>query len=304
MNQICVEQNSDLQLNRLAAQRALYSRAKTVFVVHAFLSTVLAAMLSYLALRFPEVKTCAVLWGTVLSILDVCWLTPWQKKLRETAALIQESFDCDVLGLTWQPLVGKAVDYETVIDNANRYRGKEPTLASLRDWYPAGVCNMPLFLARVVCQRTNAWWDGKQRRLYAGFVLGAVVALLAGLLVYGFARNTAVPDLLLTTVVPLASGITFAVRQYRENADAAVRLEQLKDHADTLWKRALDGATEEQLTADCRTMQDELFNSRKRNVPVFDQLYWWLRSGHELQMQQNADQLAHKLSAARGDSAG
>ena len=65
----------------------------------------------------------------------------------------------------------------------------------------------------------------------------------------------------------------------------------------------LAGATEEQLTAGCRAMQDELFANRKRNVPVFDRLYRWLRSAHELQMQQNAEQLASELSAARGDTA-
>ena len=121
MNSICTDQNAERQLDRLAAQRALYTKAKTIFAWHALLSTVVAAGLSAWALFCSEVKPYAAAWGVTLAGLDIFWLTPWQKKLRETAATIQESFDCEVLGMPWQPLkVGKEPEQK----RANRTRGQ------------------------------------------------------------------------------------------------------------------------------------------------------------------------------------
>ena len=158
---------------------------------------------------------------------------------------------------------------------------------------------MPLFLARVVCQRINAWWDAKQRRRYAFSLVGAVVLLLLVLLAVGVARDLQIDELLLNPVAPLLSGIVLALRQYRENTDAAIRLEKLKDNAQKLWDRAIAGAAEEELTAASRVLQDELFENRKRNVPVFDWLYRWLRSEQEGQMQESAAERVRVLEAAR-----
>lgn len=304
-NSICAEQNNDLQLERLAAQRALYSQAKGIFAWHAILSTIVAGALSATALFIPSVKPYAVVWGSALAVLDTTWLTPWQKRLREAAALIQESFDCDVLGLPWQQIkVGKQIDHETVVEWANRYRRTEPSFASLRNWYPTAVCRVPLFLARVVCQRANPWWESKQRRTYAFVLIAGVVALLIVLLLIGVARSVSLPDLLLTTVVPLMAGLTFALRQYKENIDAAMRLEKLKDEAGNLWKQARGGASQQELATACRALQDELFDHRKRNVPVFDCMYRRLRSAHEEQMQDSAEQLVSELESARANDGG
>ena len=300
MNTICSEQNSEHQLERLAAQRSLYSAAKTSFAVHALLSTVVASTLAFAALLNPAVKPYALLWGITLTALDIGWLTSSQKKQREQAALIQECFDCELLGLPWQAIkVGKAVDHELIVEQAALYRCREPNFKSLRDWYPTDVCGMPPFLARVVCQRINAWWDAKQRRRYAMLLAGMVVALLVVLITTGVARSMKLTDLLVTTLVPLSPGIWLAMKQYRENTDAAARLEKLKDHANEFWNRALKGASESDLAADSRALQDELFDNRKRNVPVFDWLYWRLRDDHECQMRATAAQLVRQLEMAR-----
>jgi hypothetical protein len=300
MNSICAEQNTERQLERLAAQRALYSKAKKVFGWHAILSTVVAFGLALGALLFSELKAYAALWGIALVILDIFWLTPRQKKLREDAAIIQESFDCDVLGLPWQRLkVGKPVDQETVVEHAAAYRRREPSFDSLRNWYPGDTCRMPIFLARVVCQRINAWWDAKQRRRYAVCLITGVVVLLVGTLGLGLARHMQLADLLLTAVVPLAAGIGLGLRQYKENAEAAARLEKLKDHANDLWARACAGGAEDELAAASRTLQDELFDNRKRNVSVFDWIYRLMRYEHERQMHESAAELVRELEAAR-----
>jgi hypothetical protein len=300
VNSICLEQNTERQLERLAAQRALYASAKQAFALHALGSTLGAAVLSMAALFHAEFKPYAALWGGVLTVLDIFWLTPKQKKLREKAATIQEMFDCDLLGLPWRSLkIGTPVDPEVIIEQAASYRRVEPSFDSLRDWYPLDICRMPLSLARIACQRTNAWWDAQQRRRYAFVAIAAVIMLLLVLLTLGIAREMSVSELLITAVAPLLSGMVLAMRQFKEHSEAADRLDKLKEHARGLWKRALAGAAEPEVMADSRDLQDELFEHRKRTVPVFDCVYWRLRTQQELSMQEAAGELLREFERSQ-----
>ena len=81
-NAICTEQNVDRQLDRLAAQRALYSSSKTLFAVHAILSTVVAAGLAVGAMFCADIKPLNVAWVVTMLVLDHLWLTPKQKPKR------------------------------------------------------------------------------------------------------------------------------------------------------------------------------------------------------------------------------
>src|ERR1035441_3331045 len=99
MNNIATLQNEPRQLQRLAAQRQLYSTAKRIFGIQLVLGGPVAIGWSLLVVVLPELTGLAAVWGALVSFSDVLWLTPWQKRLRERAARIQEAFDCDVLQL-------------------------------------------------------------------------------------------------------------------------------------------------------------------------------------------------------------
>ncbi len=122
MNSIAIEQNTDRQLQRLAAQRQLYVSAKRVFGFQLFVSGPLAVASAFLALAFPSLKGYVALWGLLVVAGDIFWLTPWQKRLRDSAARVQEAFDCDVLSLPWNELkAGRHPDPELVKEQSEKY---------------------------------------------------------------------------------------------------------------------------------------------------------------------------------------
>jgi hypothetical protein len=115
MNDISKLQNEPRQLQRLAAQRQLYSTAKKIFGIQLLLGGPVAIGWSLTVVATPEVRGFAAVWGALISFADLLWLTPWQKRLRERAARIQEAFDCDVLQLSWNDIkVGRSPDPELV----------------------------------------------------------------------------------------------------------------------------------------------------------------------------------------------
>lgn len=89
-------------------------------------------------------------------------------------------------------------------------------------------------------------------------------------------------------VIPMAALYKLGVSQFVEHRDAADRLDKLREHAEKLWPDATNGAIIEALRVKSRLLQDEIFDGRKRNPPVFDAIFKAFRAEHEAQMNKGA----------------
>ena len=301
MNNICVTQNERTQLQRLGAQRHLYSTAKLVFLVQVVLSGPVAVAFAFSALVWPEMKGFAALFGLVLTAADIFAITPWRKNLTDTAAKIQEAFDCDVLEMPWHSLkAGKRIDPEVEIEHSIQYQKVAQSFPPLSDWYSAAVAPLPISVARVVCQRTNCYWDSKQRRKYALWIVCGVLGVVVAIFVIGLLSGLTVEALILRALTPLMPAIVIAVRQFTEHRDAARRLDTLKDHANQLFEEACSNPDAPDLLAHSRALQDEIFDSRKRSPPVLDQIFRRIRTAYEVEMNLTAAKLAESAAEKIG----
>jgi len=186
MNDILKKQNSEKQLRRLAAQRQLYSTAKRIFGAQLVLGGPIAVICAITALAIQSVEGYVAAWGVLITLLDLLWLEPWQKRLRERAARIQEIFDCDVLQLSWNDIkVGSKPDTELVKEQADKYFQYVQNPLPLSNWYPTVVGSLPVDMARIVCQRSNCWWDSNQRKHYATLLVATLAVICLSILVVG-----------------------------------------------------------------------------------------------------------------------
>ena len=293
MNTIAKLENEPRQLQRLAAQRQLYSSAKRIFGVQLLLGVPVAIVWSLAVVATPDLRSTAAVWGALVSFSDVLWLTPWQKRLRERAARIQEAFDCDVLQLPWNDIkTGKPPDPELVKEQADKYEKAKAGLPPLTNWYAPVVSELPLEVGRVICQRANCWWDSNQRRRYATWVIASVITVTLAMVGLGFAGGLTVEKLFLAILLPLSPAILLGVRQFAEQTEAANRLDRLKDHAESLWSDSCNGAARAKLATRSRALQDEIFENRKRSPLVFDWIFRKLRNDYDAQMNHAAKELA------------
>jgi hypothetical protein len=129
------------------------------------------------------------------------------------------------------------------------------------------------------------------RRKYAYFIRIVLVSIALGLIGYGLYEKKDMFEFLAYIVAPLASTYVFGYRQMMEHNDAADRLDKLKDLADKVWADAVAGKEVSALKIKCRTLQDQIFDHRKRNPPVFDFLFKWFRDGNENLMNKGAETL-------------
>ena len=292
MNRIPETQLDPVQLNRLAAQRQLYSDAKIIQAAQigicALGPPIVALSVAFLSLA----PAYAASLGIIVTFLNIFWLTPMQKSLKRKAAKIQELFDCSVLKLSWRELtVGTRLEMETVEKYASKYKRKAQDYSKLENWYPKEVGKVPLHIARVVCQRSNCWWDAQLRHRYAKVLIVGFLMVLIVVASLGFIGGLTLDKIILAVVNPLIPTFVVGIRQYKDHTESATRLDKLKDYSEQLWKKAVGTANPDELTRGARELQDEIYNHRRTSPLIFDWLYKHLRREDEELMNKAANEL-------------
>jgi len=282
---ISVDQNSEKQILRLAAQRQLYATAKIVFGWQVALAGPVAVVGAIFVILHPALKAYLAAWGILVALCDVFWFAPWQKSLRSSAAKTQELFDCDVLQLSWNKLkAGPRPDPELVKEQSLKYKKWAHRMTTLQNWYSVVVDELPLHIARIICQRTNCWWDGKQRRAYAYLIVGAASCVFLILLMLAMIGGLTVEEFILKVIAPFSPTLIVGIRHFSEQRDSANRLDQLKVNCEAIWASALSGKSKTALYAMSRNLQDEILDNRRKTPPVLDFLFKHIRNDFEIQM--------------------
>src|SRR6266478_6765979 len=192
VNDIPEKQNEPGALRLLVAQRHLYSWAKAVLTAQIVFILLIPGVLLLVEYFQPGFKVWAAFFGLTLSAIDVALLDPLKAGLQEKAAAMQEAFDCRVLGLAWPELKGAKPDRE---DSSSTPSPSE--LAALRNWYPPIVGEMPTVVARLICRRSNCWWDSKLRRFYWTTLVGVSGLISLAIVGIALARNLPFDDFVL-----------------------------------------------------------------------------------------------------------
>ncbi|MEW5984999.1 MAG: S-4TM family putative pore-forming effector [Chloroflexota bacterium] len=276
MNQIPQRQNEERFLSYLAAMRQLYSEEKTCTAVWTLGATSIAALatgvLAFVKPFTPYITLAALL----LVVGEFSFLSSITKR-RKDAAKIQELLDCELLELEWNGASTTKPEPKTISAAYNRFKKQGKTIESerLENWYTTpGLGEMPLFQARVACQKENIGWDEDQRKDYADWIIRTIVLLGALLIIIALAARWdlwwifSVPLPLLLPVV--AVGLIHAFNHRK----AAERLGELREFANRVWHDASQKtAVPDLITQSSRRLQDRIFIHRSESPPVPDWFY-------------------------------
>lgn len=297
---IAEEQNTAKQLQRLGAQRQLYARGKWIFVAQIILSVPIAILTGVLSIWHPNLQSAFALWAITVTVCDVAWLAPWQNKLRDQAAKIQEIFDCEVLQLEWNTVkAGEKPDPELIIEQSNKYKTWSHKMPSILNWYSIEADQLPLWVGRIACQRSNCWWDAEQRRRYAACVGVGTALVFLILLSISFFNGLNLQKFTLNVVTPFLPALLLGIRQYQEHINTADRLDKLKSYAESIWEKAIAGETEEKLTVMSRNLQNEIFENRRNKPFIFDTIYKYFQAKFELNMNHGVAELVRTWKDAQ-----
>src|SRR5260370_6151369 len=278
-NTISHDQNTPQQLERLAAQRYLYSRAKNMLKIQTAFDLLTPIVIAILVAFFPAFDVYGAPIAVGVAVFDF-FLDQYQSSRKKQAADIQEMFDCDVFGLECQELkVRRRPIAEIIMDAAKKYRRTDPTYSYMQNWYPPVVEKISLPLARLVCQRINCWWDVELRRRYVQGVVIIALVITFIVILLSIHNGMSIGKFFLVIVAPLLPTYIWAIREYLGQTDAANEKEELRKYTEELWRKALKKElTTQQLDQEARTLQDEIYNHRRTKPFILDWFYKRLRN--------------------------
>lgn len=294
-------QNSEDSLNKLAAQREMYRKAKQLFVAQSIVSGPFACILIIIGLAYANTKSYIAIWSVGYLFIEILIISPYQKMIRKDAAKIQEAFDTELFSMEWNSVCcGTMPKKELIIQYSGEHKNLDPNFEKLQNWYPKAIAELPNNAATLICQRTNCWWDGDQRKKYSLMSLVALISSIAIGAITSLTLNLSAQDAILSIALPLLPMLKLLITQFIDQRDAAVRLEHLHQEQEKIWSKLLKVQDEKTLSQELRSLQNEIFNSRSRNQPVIDVIYNFFKDSRECEMNATAEQLIFEYKKAKG----
>jgi hypothetical protein len=299
-NGISSRQNLAENIHLLAAQRHLYARVKRLAAIQALLVGFTPVVSAFVVAVKPEWDIWAAFSGIVVALCDTVWLDPKQNSIRSFGANVQESFDCNVLQLPWNgALAGRRPSPEDVHEAAEAYSRASET--PLEDWYPRAVSSLPLYQGRLICQRTNCWWDSKQRKRYGTWIVSTLSVLSVAVFLLGLVKGLSLQKFVLAVMTPLLPAALWAAREFRRHIESATESDRLKEYGESLWEQVVAGeVAEPEVVKRSRELQDAILVRRRESAPVLNWVYKSLRSKHEDQMNVGAQKMVDQINNRPG----
>lgn len=285
-NVVCQAQNSPIMLRRLYAQKALYSKAKRLVHVNLFLVAIVPLLLSIFAFLVDGFDPWVALYAAFVGVLDVIIVAHLVDNARLRAATVQEVFDCELLGLPWNPvLCGPRSEAERAI--ACVRAGPSPDEEHrFRDWYTQPVSGFPTDVVPLACQFINATYTKHLRHCYSQLLAGLATCIffipfVVGLFwwqCFGFTEQAGFDKWLLAVVAPSLPAVTWFLRERLAQSASAKDFTAMGDALRAEFEDASHEAGREHRA---RQYQDRIFTLRCTNPLVADFFYTLLRKRME-----------------------
>jgi SMODS-associating 4TM effector domain len=276
MSTITERQLHPAMLSLLRARTLVYRRAKRCQALFLVLNLLLPIASAVAAGLMPDARPAIAVLALLLGIFDVTTIDAWMKARLKVGAKMQEQFDCEVLDIDWNEFVaGTRVDAEDTFEDGRRTLN-DTDEKRLRDWYPVVVAEVPIAVARVICQRENLVYDSGLRLAYRRLLFWFVVVFVVLLSAASVAFNPSFMSLVLA-LAPATPALTWALRESKRQSDTLETLTRLKTESERLLKISIKGVDAAEARQRSRELQDAIFGHRVVSSLVFEWLYNLLR---------------------------
>jgi hypothetical protein len=293
-NNISIIQNGEKNIDLLAAQRQMYSEAKSSSNYQFAICVILPILLLFLKTTVPSNSIylgLIILLPLFIIILNQYYFERIIKDKKEKAARIQELFDTNVLQIKWNnELCGsKEIAARNIRFTAQKYKTKNESLENLLNWYPKEYAMVDLSAGRVMCQMVNTSWDVQIRTAFQNFLKLLFMGCILLICVISIGLNKTFIETLISIIAPLFPITFYIFKRYLENQDTIVRLEKLSDKAEKLWEQLLNSVNEKiDIEKNSRQLQNEIYKYRSSAFLIWDWFYLRNRTKQENNMNDTA----------------
>lgn len=277
-----------------------YGCAKTCMGLQMMLTICGAGVLTWIASKHPELKHWTTFSAVTITLLDTLVLERIQSFYKKKGAAMKELLDTTLLDLSWNSLrCGTAYSRADYALANRKFRNRRSgALKRLQDWYPTAIAVLPLPLARLICQRTNCWYDSELRKKYGNVLYGLFAVIALGVVICAITRSLTVSEMIMQLYVPLSPAFMWLLREAPKHWKAAELHERTQKAIDAEWRRLLGlSGNAHDAQRESRNIQDLIYDGRLKNPLVFDRFYLVVRDAHEVGMNEEAQEKVNEALA-------
>jgi len=279
------EQDSDINIKYLSAQKQIYNNGKETFAVQVLIAVPIPIIISVLKPLLENDKYniawIFIFYSIVATFLEF-FCENKANKLKKLAASIQEKFDTNVLMIDWnKALIPQKPADELIYRYHNKFI-KKNKLDKLYGWYSNEVKFVDTNVATLLCQRTNCSYDFTLRKRYAKTIILLAVSTFLILFFVSGQFETTIPQFISNVLFPSLPVFVMAYKQISSNNDALENLNHLKELIET----ELESLTINDIIDkhQIRQIQDKIYLKRTNSPLLPEWAYNFLRQNLEAEM--------------------
>lgn len=285
-NQILTAQNSENNIDKLLAQRRLYSNAKVLQYIM-LLTTVVVPISISIITNFTRFKIDDKSWIFVSFSIIVLIGEKLSESIidrnKKTAASIQEKFDITVLGIPENETLNTVVvDLEAIRANSKKDKENQNKVVKVTNWYSTKINILNTNIAVLFCQRMNICYDFSIKKKYNFYLIVISVLTFICLLIFSLSQNFTLKKFIIEVILPSLPIFTFTYKEVSTNLEALDNLGKLKEIIENVLttKRLGDSIDEDKV----RKIQDRIFTNRTLSplIPNFIYNALWTKLEDEM----------------------
>lgn len=257
-------QNLDINIDKLLAQRRLYSNAKKINYLLIGITVLTPIIISFFT-NFTSLKIDDKNWiyviYTVIVIIGEKILEIYIDRCKKTAASIQEDFDTSVYLLPENELLNTTfIDLNIIRKYSKKDKLIPEKVNKVTDWYSKEINNIQTNLAILFCQRMNICYDQNIKKKYSILLVSISILTFLILLMLAISNNFSLKKFLIEVIFPSMPLFIFTYKEYKTNLETVDNLQKLKEIIeDKLNSASINDSIE---IEELRKIQDRIYQNR------------------------------------------
>ncbi|URC14826.1 S-4TM family putative pore-forming effector [Flavobacterium sp. B183] len=279
-------QNLDINIDKLLAQRRLYSNAKKVNYIlislTVFIPIIISLIVNFTIIKINDKNWIYVLYTVVAIVLEKIFEI-YIDRCKKTAASIQEDFDTTIFPISENELLNTTyVDSDIIRKYSKKDKNIPRKVNKVTNWYSKEIENIDTNIAILFCQRMNICYDQNIKKKYN--ILLIILSFFTFLILLGFSlfNNFSLMKFMIEVILPSIPIFTFTYKEFNTNLESVDNLQKLREIIEqNLNSISINDSID---VEELRRIQDRIYQNRILSPLIPDFIYSFLWSELEDQM--------------------
>lgn len=273
--EILYKQNLDVNIDRLLAQRRLYSNAKIMQYILIAITVIIPVLIAFVT-NFSNLRIDDTSWiYTIYAIIVIFGekiLEIFIDRNKKTAASIQEKFDTNIFDIPENELLNSVfIDHDIVRKYSKKDKLNANKISRVTNWYSTRIDCLRTNIAILFCQRMNICYDQNIKKKYNKLLISLSVLTFITLLIISLTNDFSLKKFIIEVILPSIPILNFTYKEINQNIESVDNLQKLRE----IIENKLSSLSRNDVIEieELRNIQDRIFNNRILSPLIPDFIY-------------------------------